>query len=767
MTYNVTSIGDAAFLGCSDLHSVKIPNSVTSIGMRAFSECTGLTSIIVESGNTKYDSRDNCNAIIETATNTLVVGFNNTIIPNSVTSIGDFAFLGCSGLTSVTIPNSVTSIGEWAFSDCSGLTSVTIGNSVTSIGEWAFDGCSSLASIICEATSVPSIEYDVFADVPQSEATLYVPNSALEDYMTTAPWSDFGTIIAIDGENDISGSCGEKINYSLNLVTGVLSITGTGAMADYSSDSSAPWYSYNSDIKTVNIADGVTSIGSYAFSGCSGLTSVTIGNSVKSIGIYAFSDCTRLPYITIPNSVTSIGGRTFSGCTSLISVNIPDSVTVIIGKTFYGCSNLTSITIPNGVTRISDEAFYNCSGLTSIYIPNSVTSIGNRAFSGCSRLTSVTCKATSVPSTGSNVFDNVPQSSATLYVPGSAMANYKKTSPWSNFGKIKGISLHIDGIYYSLDNDTKQAVVISGDTKYTGSVTFPATVTYNGMTYSVTLIGIDAFNGCSGLTSIEIPEGVTSIGENAFSGCSSLTSVTIPNSVTSVGKDAFKNCSSLQKVIVSDIAAWCGISFGNASGNPLYYAKHLYRNESTEIKDLVIPNSVTSIKFAAFYGCSSLTSVTIPNSVTSIGKSAFCYCSGLTSVTIGNSVTSIGDYVFMECTNLTSVTCEATSVPSTGSNVFDKVPQSSATLYVPKASVETYKKTSPWSGFGSIVALPEPTIRGDVNGDGEVNVGDLVSVSNYMAGDGSVSKEAADVNEDGEVNVGDMVVISNIMSGNE
>ena len=145
--YSVTSIGDWAFSGCSSLTSVTIPNSITSIGEGAFSYCDGLESIIVEEGNTICDSRENCNAIIETATNTLVYGCKNTVIPNSVTSIGDGAFSFCSGLTSITIPNSVTSIGEAAFQYCTGLTSVTIGNSVTNIGDYAFFGCTGLTSI--------------------------------------------------------------------------------------------------------------------------------------------------------------------------------------------------------------------------------------------------------------------------------------------------------------------------------------------------------------------------------------------------------------------------------------------------------------------------------------------------------------------------------------------------------------------------------------------------------------------------------------------
>ena len=172
---SVTIIGESAFSGCTGLTSIEIPNSVTSIGNAAFFLCTGLISIIVDDNNTKYDSRENCNAIIETETNTLVSGCKNTIIPNSVTNIGNYTFYGCTGLTSITIPNSVTSIGYEAFRGCSGLTSVVIGNSVTSIGEKAFYYCQGLTSIEIP-NSVTSIGNNAFYNC-KGITSITIPNS--------------------------------------------------------------------------------------------------------------------------------------------------------------------------------------------------------------------------------------------------------------------------------------------------------------------------------------------------------------------------------------------------------------------------------------------------------------------------------------------------------------------------------------------------------------------------------------------------------------
>ena len=691
VTCSVTSIGSNAFYECSSLASITIPNSVTSIGDGAFFKCSGLTSIT---------------------------------IPNSVTSIGEYAFGWCSGLTSVTIPNSVTSIGDNAFGDCDRLTSITIPNSVTSIGEDAFSGCSGLESIVVDAGN-----------------TKY----------------------------DSRDNCNAIIETESNTL-----ITGC---------------------ENTVIPNSVTSIGGFAFWGCSGLASVTIPNSVTSIGEYAFYSCSGLTSVTIGNSVTRIGNYAFYNCSGLTSVTIGNSVTRIGNYAFYNCSGLTSIEIPNSVTSIGDYTFYNCYGLTSITIPNSVTNIGNYAFRNCENLGDVYCLATNVPSTNSNAFSGSYPEYMKLHVPAEAIDSYKTTAPWSSFGSIveifAGGEMVIDGIKYDINVNTKQAKVIIGG-NYSGDIVIPSEITYNNVTCSVTSIGSDAFNGCSRLTSITIPNSVTSIGKYAFCWCDGLTSITIPNSVTSIGEYAFQDCDGLTSVTipnsVTSIGDWAfndcdgltSVTIGSSvtsignyafsycdglesivvdAGNTKYDSREncnaIIETESNTLlygcKNSVIPNSVTSIGSSAFNRCSGLTSITIPNSITSIGdyafqscsgltsitipnsvtsieSYAFYKCSGLTSITIGNSVTSIGDFAFSWCTsltsieipnsvtsigdgafricgNLTDVYCLATDVPTTESDAFDSSYIKNMKLHVPEEAIDSYKTTAPWSSFGNIVTL--------------------------------------------------------------
>ena len=269
----VEVLGDYAFYYCSDLTGIIIPNRVTSIGKSVFYHCTDLTSIIVENGNKKYDSRDNCNAIIETATNSLLLGCKNTVIPNSVMSIGDNAFYSCTGMTSIEIPSSVTSIGNFAFSRCSGLTDVTFPNSVTSLGKYAFSSCSSIKSVDIP-NSIKRLNDNIFSNCTNLES-IKIPAS-LERFNTYA-FEKCPNIssISVDEDNPIFDSrnnCNAIINSSTNkLLFGC---------------------------KTTVIPPTVKSIAANAFKG-STITDITIPNNIEGIGNSAFADCDELKFVTV------------------------------------------------------------------------------------------------------------------------------------------------------------------------------------------------------------------------------------------------------------------------------------------------------------------------------------------------------------------------------------------------------------------------------------------------------------------------------------
>ena len=547
-----TEISEQAFSNCNNLTNIKIPNSITGIGSGAFTGCSSLESMTLpfvgESASATSASSNTLFGYIfgtssyegGVSTKQTYNGYSYTTyhIPSSLKSVTITggknlfgAFYGCENLISIQIPDSVTSIGDYAFRYCSSLTSVTIPDSVTSIGWYAFEGCSSLTSVTI-GSSVTSIGSDAFYDCPKlvevynlstlsitkgSSSDGYVGYYAKNVYTTTSGESKLSTdsngyIIYTDGKEKILiGYTGNETELtlpkdiseiyknafrgcsSLTSVTIGNSVTSIGSSAFYNctsltsvdytgtidqwvqikfgSYSSNPiYYAKNLYISNELVTEAnittATSINAYAFYGCSSLTRVVIPDLVTSIGSYAFEGCSSLTSVTIGDSVTSIGRSAFEGCSSLTSVVIPDLVTSIEDDAFRYCSSLTSVVIGNSVTSIGWSAFYGCSSLTSVTIGNSVTSIGNSAFYGCSSLTSV----------------------------------------------------------------------VIGD--------------------SVTSIGGSAFSGCSSLTRVVIPDLVTSIGSYAFCDCTSLTSVTIGNSVTSIGDYAFYKCSSLTSITFEDPTTW-------------------------------------------------------------------------------------------------------------------------------------------------------------------------------------------------------------------
>ena len=523
----VKGIGAHAFEDCSSLMTVVIPDSVTRIGDNAFRECRSLTSVV---------------------------------IPDGVTSIGEAAFYDCRSLTSVVIPDGVTSIGDRAFIACYSLTSVVIGDSVTSIGERAFVGCFRLVEVVNKSAHI-TIKKGDWENGEVGDYALAVYNSG-DAFDGTKLSNNNGYIIYTDGDDKI------LVGYN-------------GAETD------------------LVLPSYITKINQYAFYGCDSLISVVIPSSVTSIGDWAFEDCYRLvevvnksTHITIkkgdwengaagdyalavynsgdafdgtklsnnngyiiytdgddkilvgyngaetdlvlPSYITKINQYAFYGCDSLISVVIPSSVTSISDWAFRECRSLTSMVIPDRVTSIGNYAFSACGSLTSVVIPNSVTSIGDYAFSYCSSLTSVVI-GDSVTSIGDWAFDDCI--SLTYYI----------KDGLKYLGNSNNPCLYLVGV----ENTDIIEATIDGKCKFIAGA---------------------AFNECSSLMTVVIPDSVTRIGDNAFYDCRSLTRVVIPDSVTSIGDWAFDDCSNLKTWFIHSSA----VANGYGLHESLQYATDIY-----------------------------------------------------------------------------------------------------------------------------------------------------------------------------------------------
>ena len=436
-------------------------------------------------------------------------------------------------------------------------------------------------------------------------------------------------------------------------------------------------------------------------------------------------------------TVTAIGNNAFYYC-SVKTVSIPNSVTTIGSSAFFGCHQLKEVEIPNAVSYIPDQAFTYCHSLTSLFIPSSVTYIGSRAFECCNGLTSITVDGDNKKydsRDNCNAIINTRTNALIVGCMNTVIPNTVTTIANNAFDSCDGLK----------------------------SVTIPK---------SVTSIGVEAFDDCSGLMSITVESGnpkfdsrddcnaiIQTSGNALIAGCAN---TVIPNTVTAIWYKAFCGRKDLKKITIPNSVTSIGMSaFYGCSG----------------LTDLTISNSIKSIEWGVFYGCSSLKSVTIPNSVKSIGEAAFMHCTSLSSVAIPNSVTSIGENAFMYC-NMSSVVIPS-SVKSIGLRAFDgcvalkdvysyiadlsnvsiATPvwpgnSSNLTLHVPQGTANGYQADVRWNPyFSAIIEMP----HGDVDGDGEVGIADVVNLIDKILEEATVSYYPyADVNGDGSISITDL-----------
>ena len=722
----VTAIEDEAFSSDKTITSVFIPDSVTTIGNFAFHNCSNLAKVDMGKGVTDIGEYAfaRCGSLSEIK------------IPEGIATIGNNAFLGSDNIISASIPIDVIDlvphdnmqaveitgngiVPESAFEGCTTLTSVTVGAGITSIGYHAFYDCENLT----EVNNNSGIQ--LLAESTMQGYIAYYAESVNSKFVFTYA---YGTVT-------LTGYNGTDEHLVLPAVYTSLSgdITAGYAIGDS--------VFREGNMLSVIIPDSVISIGEDAFYSCINLTNVDLGSNITAIENYAFRNCNKLKSVIVPDSVTHLGSGVFSGCNSLESITVPfvgaeadktdsdtyqypfgyifgtslfaeavevrqsyygsstssttsttyyipsslRSVTVTGGNilcgAFYNCSTLTSVTIGGNVAGIGDQAFYYCRRLTVITIPDSVTSIGDSAFYYCDGLMSVTI-GNGVTSIGSDVFSDCSVLESIVVQEGNETYHSDEnclieTASRTLLVGCKNSVIPSDGSVASIGGSAFRGC--SGLT----SVTIPD---------SVTSIGDDAFYGCSSLTSITIPDGVTSIGGSAFRGCSDLTSVTIMSGVTEIGEYAFSFCTGLTSVTIPDSVTGIGLGIfsdcsslksitvpfvgaeaGKTSSDTYQYPFGYIFGTSTSTGGMKVTQSyygynTSSTTSETYYIPASLRNVTVTGGNILFG--AFCNCSMLTSITIPDSVTSIGGSAFRGCSGLTSVTIPD-SVTSIGSFAFN------------------------------------------------------------------------------------------------
>lgn len=778
----VENIGDSAFYGCSKLENVYISDIAAWCNIEFTSP---YSSNPLYYADYLYLNEKLIEELIIPDKVTVIPAYafykqtsiKSVTTPDSVLEIGNRAFYACSNIETITISSG--SIGEYAFSDCSSLINITLKNGVTSIAKGAFDNCINLLTItIPESVTYIDRTNSFYGCLKLCEIINLSSREILAHYNSSAGYypkdihSGESKIKNVDGYLFYTNSNG--ISFVVDYVGGDTALTLPESYNGKTYGILYRAFARHNDITSVIIPSSISSITESAFSGCSALTSVTLPNSITHIYRNAFSGCSSLSSIVIPDGVTYIGDYAFNGCNNLTSVTIPSSVITIGDHAFYNCTGLINVyindlvawcnityggnvcatpmfyadflylnnslikgtlIIPDGVVSIPSYAFARQKYITSIILPNSITSIGEYAFSGCENLFEVINKSDLNITVGSTT---------------NGYVGYYALEVHSSENKVKNIN---DFLFYT-DFNGKNYLY-----RYVGNKTqliLPENC--NGESYEIYK---DAFREQKNITSVTIPDSITSIGDYSFYGCSGITSITIPNSVTNIGYAAFSDCVGLEKIYfnvptMNDLGSMNNL-FSSAGKNSngikvvigknvnkipayLFYPHPDYSSYSPKIVSVEFEEGSVceSIGTAAFYYCTSLTSLTIPDCVTTIGNSAFAYCSNLTSATIPSNVTSIGYSAFSGCSSLESITLPfvGASKDETSSThfgyIFGAGSYSSNNTYVPK-SLKTVVITSASSisasAFRNCTGLSSVTIPDSVTSIGSFAFSNCPSIS--------------------------------------
>lgn len=645
---SVNIIGSDAFNGCTSLETFTVPETVEKINAGAFRNCTALKEITIPSTVTYMGEGSTfagctslktltwpASAPIIGASTFMDSALETFVIPETVTEIGNQAFMNCKGITAITIPSSVTKIGASAFENCSGITEITVPEGVTTLGNQAFFNTSlETVSLPSTITSIGSKAFNQNPNITKFTIAEGTPYSVSDDASILVKTS--GTTV------EAVGFFGNKTEIAFPA-----NVNKIGAsFADGSPD-----------LVKVTIP-AVTNFGASTFANCPKLTTAVYAAEATTTGNNTFQNCTALTDVTLPTAITQLGSNLFNGCTALKTVTIPDgvnkinsgvfrnsgieeitlpaSLTEIVADLFNGCKSLKNIAIPASVKKINNNAFKDCVSLAKIEIPASVTTIGNAVFSGCTGLTDL----------------KLPEGLTQI-----------NNGLLTNCTGIKSIT-----IPESVTTIQANAFKGSGLTGFT----FPS---------KVTKIESSVFAECPDLKNLIIPETITTIGMWAFQN-SGLESVTIPSSVTKLEMYTFEGCANLKTVNLPETLTSIGQNL---------FAK------CTSLETITFPESLTKLANSVFDGCTSLKTVNLPQSLTALGTFTFQNCTALKSFTVPSKVTSLGALTFSGCTSLVEVILQNPEPCSVSTSTFPLDTNEELVFYVPDASLDAYKAHSSWS----------------------------------------------------------------------
>jgi uncharacterized repeat protein (TIGR02543 family) len=713
--YPANEMPQSSFYNKTSLTSVKLPADLTSIGNQAFHGCSGLADSLAFPENlTSIGSSAfyGCSGLTDSLT-----------FPESLTTIGSSAFYGCRSLTgSLAFPESLTTIGSSAFYGCSGLTgNLSIPESLTTIGSSAFNGCSGLTGSLTFPAGVDTIGDAMFMNCTNlTEISFPADLTTIGDHAfsgcTNLTEISFPADLTTIGSHAFYG-CSEltEISFPAGLTSigssafeGCSGLTGSLLLPEsLTSIGSYAFASCSGFTDSLSFPADLTSIDSWAFSGCTNLTEISLPAGLTSVSEWAFYGCSGLEEISFPAGLTAIGDGAFRECSSLEKILLPAGLTSIGSYAFDSCTNLTEISFPEGLTSIGSYAFADCRGLEEISFPAGLTSIGSYAFDSCTSLASVTNLSLAPQEVNSDVFEGVTIGGVALTVPASAVDTYKSTEVWGMFNPVEG-----GNALLSAKPNSKALGSVTGAPEGLYSAGTPVTLTAtpaDGCTFFSWTSGSDRLGTELALTLTMEQDRDMVITANFGKIYNLAEAGTLQDTGGIATVTHFALTGSIDARDVKHMRdAMTALVELDLSGASVALYKGV---DGTQSGDQVYP--ANKMPQYSFYngsnGKTSLTSVKLPTSLTSIGDNAFEGCSGLAdSLSLPAGLTSIGSSAFEGCSNLAGSLSLPEGIDSIGSSAFEGCSGLAGSLSLPAARTSIGSSAfEGCSGLAGSLSLPE------------------------------------------------------------